>query len=1121
MLRISFAAAPAPLLQIQPAAISTLAGSSLGYADGAALSASFRFPQGLAIDAIGNIYVADTMNQMIRKIAPGNNTVSTIVGTGAASYTGDGGLALAATLNTPTGVAVDAAGNLYIADQGNNAIRRVDALSGIITTVAGGNSTLYGPNNVVLDTSGNLYIADSFNNVVRKLSSTGTMTIYAGGGVNLGDGGAATAAQLSNPQGIAVDSSGNLYIADLGNSRVRKVTAATQVITTVAGTGSYGNAGDGGPATSAALNSPAGIRLDAAANLYIADAGANVIRLVNASSGIISTIAGNGNSGYTGDLGVATFATLNNPMDVLTDASGNVLIADNSNSVVRKVTFLPPTLSFPPTYVTLTSAVVPVTLSNAGNAALTFSGLSVSAGFQQKTTGSSDCSVSVPLNPGATCQMSLVFVPTVTGAVSGTLTIVSNSGNVSSSQAIVNLTGNAPSGIPAVTLSPTSLTFSPQGVGTSATKSVTLTNSGTATLPISTIQIAGTNASDFSSATNCGSTLAVNVSCTISVTFNPSLAGTRSAALFITDSSANSPQTVTLTATGTGGASSSFSTTAMQFGTQLIFGGGVTQTLTLSNTGVAALGIYSIGITGANGPDFAVANSTCGSSLVASASCTLTLSFVPPAVGARTASLLFYLSTGLSNPIALSGTGTTAAPGPCVASLSTSTQVYSGAGASDTAAISAPSTCAWSATASASWITITGSTSGSGSGSLQLTIAPNTGSQARTANLVVGTQVETITQMQVALRFIPMTPCRVVDTRNSTGPFGGPKIAPETSRDFPLPSGSCGIPATAQAYAINLTIVPDGVVGLLSAWPTGQTQTGTSVLNSDGRVKANAAIIPAGTNGGITVYSSHSTHVIVDVSGYFVPSTDSSALSFYPLTPCRVVDTRNAPGPLGQPYIPAFSSRNFPVLSSNCGIPASAKAYSLNFTVVPRKASVGVLSAWPAGQPQQLVSTLNDFVGTVVANAAIVQAGTNGDVSVYSSDDTEVIIDVNGYFAPQQAGGTSLYTMTPCRVLDTRWGGGAPLDGILTTSMLNLGQCSIPAQAQSFVLNATVVPEPVVGVLTLWPSGSPKAIVSTLNAFDGAVTSNLSIVPGTNGSINAYTSSAAHVILDMFEYFAP
>ncbi|MBZ5525345.1 MAG: hypothetical protein LAP21_24220, partial [Acidobacteriia bacterium] len=372
------------------------------------------------------------------------------------------------------------------------------------------------------------------------------------------------------------------------------------------------------------------------------------------------------------------------------------------------------------------------------------------------------------------------------------------------------------------------------------------------------------------------------------------------------------------------------------------------------------------------------------------------------------------------------------------------------------------------------------------------------------------------------LRFVPVAPCRIADTRNATGPFGGPFLSGQTTRGFTIPQSACGIPAAAQAYSLNVTVVPHGTLGFLTMFPCGQSLPLVSTLNSiDGRVKAAAAIVPAGTNGAVCAFPTNDTDMVLDINGYFVPATDASALDFYPVTPCRLVDTRLPSGPLGGPSLVGNSTRTFPLLSSSCNIPSGAKAYSLNYTSVPR-GPFGFLTTWPSPQTQPLVSTLNAPTGAITANAAIVPAGINGDISVFVTNDSDLVIDVNGYFAPPAPGGLSLFNVAPCRVLDTR--SPTPTNGQPFTSVdLNIttAGCGVPATAQSYVLNATVVPPGPLGFLTLWPQGAPKPLVSTLNAADGAVTSNMAIVPTTNGSISAFASSPTHLVLDISGYFAP
>jgi len=370
-----------------------------------------------------------------------------------------------------------------------------------------------------------------------------------------------------------------------------------------------------------------------------------------------------------------------------------------------------------------------------------------------------------------------------------------------------------------------------------------------------------------------------------------------------------------------------------------------------------------------------------------------------------------------------------------------------------------------------------------------------------------------------ALRFVPITPCRIADTRTATGPFGGPIISGGSSRDFTIPSSACGIPSTAQAYSLNVAVVPATTLGYLTLYPAGQSRPLASTLNSlDGRIKSNAAIVPAGAGGAISVFASDTTQVILDINGYFVPATDPTGLAFYPIPPCRIADTRTAAAPLGGPALVGGQSRTLPILASACNLPATAQAYSLNFAAVPN-GSLGYLTAWPTGQSRPLAASLNALTGAITANAAIVPAGANGSVDVFDSDATNLVIDINGYFAPMGTGGLSLYGVTPCRVVDTRLPAGSPPITSLNVAV-SASACGIPANAQADVMSVTVVPPASLGYLTLWPQGQTRPVVSTLNALDGAITSNLAIVPTSNGSISVFPSNPTHLVVDIYGYFA-
>lgn len=322
--------------------ISTVAGNGTsGYSGdgGAAKSAMLNGPIGVAVDASSNLDIADAANQVVRRVTAGK--ISTLAGTGTAGYAGDGSGATGAELNTPTRAVTDTFGNVYIADSGNNVIRMI-APSGVISTVAGnvcvsGQTTpcgagpygdggpatsaqLNNPLGIAVDSAGNLYIADTGNGVIREVSGGIIKSI----GFSL---------ELKNPVDVAVDSADNLYIADQSNSRIVKVTPKAAA-TIFAGNGTIGFSGDGGPATKAELSLPTGVAVDGVGNLYIADTGNQRIRMVG-TNGVITTIAGAGASNYTGDGGPATSATLFDPRGVAVDAWGTVYVGDTGNNVVR------------------------------------------------------------------------------------------------------------------------------------------------------------------------------------------------------------------------------------------------------------------------------------------------------------------------------------------------------------------------------------------------------------------------------------------------------------------------------------------------------------------------------------------------------------------------------------------------------------------------------------------------------------------------------------------------------------------------------------------------------------------------------------------------------------------
>jgi trimeric autotransporter adhesin len=330
-----------PFLSIsQTNVIITFAGTGAnGYSGdgGQCIRATFSRPQNIISDSTGNLYFADADNNVIRRI-DGSGIVSTIAGNGTDGYSGDNGPATLAMLSTPTGLAVDAIGSIYIADNGNNRIRKVDA-SGIITTIAGTGVNGFGGDNgpatlaeldnpygVGVDHSGNVYF--SAHARVRKVATTGIITTVAGTGMPgfSGDNGPATSAQLREPSDIAISNLDELYIPDWNNYRVRRVNSSG-IITTIAGNGLMGNSGDGAAATSAKLTAPGVVNFDDSGNVFISDVLASCVRRVT-TTGIITTVAGNGTAGFSGDGGPATAAQLNGPSGVAFNRAGNMYISD-------------------------------------------------------------------------------------------------------------------------------------------------------------------------------------------------------------------------------------------------------------------------------------------------------------------------------------------------------------------------------------------------------------------------------------------------------------------------------------------------------------------------------------------------------------------------------------------------------------------------------------------------------------------------------------------------------------------------------------------------------------------------------------------------------------------------
>jgi sugar lactone lactonase YvrE len=320
-----------------------------------ALTVPLVLPSAIVFDPTGNLYFADTGNHIIRKIDPTGN-ITTVAGTGTQGFSGDAGPATSATLDSPQGLALDTANNLYIADTHNHRIRKLNLTTGTLTTIAGTTPGFSGdmasaisaqlnlPTALALDASNNLYLADTGNHRIRKITaSTGIITTIAGTGTQgfSGDTGLAISAAIDSPTGLALDASSNLYLADTHNHRIRKITASTGIITTIAGNGAPGFSGDTTAATTASLTLPHGITIDPAGNLYLADTANHRIRRIDVATGIITTVAGDGTQAFAGDGGPAITASLDSPRNTAVSPSTLLTLSDTGNQRIRQLEAAP------------------------------------------------------------------------------------------------------------------------------------------------------------------------------------------------------------------------------------------------------------------------------------------------------------------------------------------------------------------------------------------------------------------------------------------------------------------------------------------------------------------------------------------------------------------------------------------------------------------------------------------------------------------------------------------------------------------------------------------------------------------------------------------------------------
>jgi sugar lactone lactonase YvrE len=691
--------------------ISTFAGNghvSFGGDGGLAVDAQINAPAGLATFSTFDLVIADFKNKLLRGVKASDSTILTITGQPEfEGYFGNGISATGATIKdnaviNTNNVWLDAAGNGYLADTDNCVVRKIDT-NAIITTIAGTLPLVPDPVNapffsvpqcgfagaggpalsaklgkitgVAADSAGNVYFADSTNNVIWVLWKTTTTTpARTGGNVYI----VSTGTTLNSPTGMFVDSYDNVYFADTNRQVIRQISAATGTLTVFAGTdGSAGFSPDGTAATSAQLKNPFGVFVDGAGNVFISDTGNNVIREVpfadggGMTKGSIYTVVGTGTAGFNGDGIPATTAQISAPQGMAQGPAHSLYFSDSANNRVRSVANLTSNpsltvskllLDFGNQAVLITSAAQTITVKNTGAATITLNAPQITGTNSADFAFTNHCGAT--LTAGATCTVDVKFTPSVTAAETATLTI---SDTVPESRA-VSLTGTGVVGIPGASVAPTTLpAFALQAVGTtSATgKAVTVTNNGTAVLNFTAptpFTFTGANSGDFTQTTTCGATLAVTASCTITVKFAPTAAGTRNASLSIADNAPGSPQQVAVSGTAAV-PTADLSGTTLTFPDQTINTSSATKTVTLTNNGTVPLTLNpAIAITG----DFSQTND-CVSPIAAAAHCTITVTFTPTVVGARAGTITISDNASangatITQTVTLSGNGLSAAP---------------------------------------------------------------------------------------------------------------------------------------------------------------------------------------------------------------------------------------------------------------------------------------------------------------------------------------------------------------------------------------------------------------------------------------------------------------------------
>ena len=924
--------------------ISTYAGtgSSSSNGDGGpATAAAIGSPKGLALDAVGNLYIADALGDRIRRVTPGG-IISTVAGSGTAGFSGDGGAATAAQLNAPEDVAIASTGELLIADTQNHRIRQVSG--GIISTVAGnGTAALAGDGGTataaslkapaaVEKTAAGMFIADWGNSRIRKVTG-GIVTTYAGGGSGTGDGLVRTSALIGPPTGISVAPNGEVYFAEEYSGRARKIGTDNKVWT-VAGNGTEAFSGDGGQATSAQFDGPRGIAVAANGDIYIADAWNGRIRK-RATTGLISTVAGGGSS--TADGGSALGFDLGWPSDVDVDLAGNLYVADTDRDKVFKIT----------------PAGILTTYAGTG-----------AAGFSGDGGWATNAKLNDPRNV-AVAPSGAVFV--------------------------------------ADTLNHRVRRIDPDG---------------------SILTVAGTGVAGFSGDGGLGAAAKLD--------YPTGLAVEPTGSLLIVDTNNNRVRRLTTdqkisTVAGNGSASSTG-----DGGSATAAGLHDPSTVAVDEAGNIVIGEYEH---------------------------------------------IRRVDSATNTISTIAGNGSVG---------------WSGDYGQATAARIVAST----------------------------DLAFEAGGNLISAQYSAG-RLRRITGVgSPGAKYHPLTPARILDSRDGTGGFATPWPA-NTTRDLKV-TGVGGVPATGVgSVVLNVTVTGGTAPSHLTAWPSGVTKPLASNLNwPAGDTRPNLVTVKVGAGGKVSLFNNAgSVHVIADVVGWYDTGTAVSGDLFTPLAPARILDSRDGTGGFASPW-GAGTSRDLQVATKG-GVPAGATVVALNVTVVNGSAP-SHLTVWPTGVTKPTASNLNWPTGAVRPNLVIVKLGTGGKVSLFNNGGTvDVIADVVGYFG---ASGDRFHPTLPHRLVDSRDGTGTTATPWAAGSTRNVAVASIgpvPKTAKAVVLNITVTGGTAASHLTVWPAGVAKPTASSLNWNAGQTVPNLVVVKvGDGGLASIFNNSGnAHVIADVVGWY--